>query len=705
MSKSTSDKLDQLKENVEEYYRFFKNNTKRYKYSMRFAFKETLSPEDRRKLKKIQKPVLEINYISAYLSRLLGEMSKQTPEAVVSGIPDSVDSSGNLVYSDKQLSLNTLVEGILRELFYQYDKRGDKNQVLKEQCAGGYSVMKLITKYKGDGFDQELVLTKPKDPTLCYFDPMATRPSKSDGAWCGEAHPMSDDEFKRKYPKYEKCIDELREQSNSINGLKWKYKNGKKNIIIVMEYYQVEYENKKSVLLADGSDMMLSDYNKAKNDAIENGATEDILPKKVKQRSVEKPYIKRYIFCGNEILEEEKTSYKGLPYIFVDANSAFVYSSDDKGELEQVTNSYIQNAIGAQKLLNNTLQTVANFSENLMQQKMIVDKSAIPVGTENDWVNPQQVSVLLKNGHDEEDRPIVDPVTFIQQQDLPPSIMGTLSSMQQIMQNTFGSYDAMLGINKGDLSGIAIQEGATQNNAVAMPIINGLLDAINAVCELAVKMIPVIHVTPMTVPVMNEEGKRSYECINQIMPDGSPDPNSIQLNYEDDDLTVEASAGYSFEIQKDKSLRMLKELMPSFPSLAQIIDQYGQDIILDQINIRGVDKLKDRVKKIAAKKEESQQNQPSPEDMQHQAQQQELQLKMAQMQQDADYKNKKLMLDNQKLQADLEIERLKLAQSQARANAEIQNSAIDNAGKFAEHQLKQDDQHHRHAMDVMNMGG
>ena len=79
------DKHARIKGNIEEFYRFFEDNTKRHKQSTRFAFKQTLSDEDREDLQSIQKPPIEINYTQAYLSRLLGEFSKQTSEVVVLG--------------------------------------------------------------------------------------------------------------------------------------------------------------------------------------------------------------------------------------------------------------------------------------------------------------------------------------------------------------------------------------------------------------------------------------------------------------------------------------------------------------------------------------------------------------------------------------------------------------------------------------------
>ena len=694
--KGNEKKLKEFKKNVEEFNGFFVDNVKRYKYSMRFAFKETLSDSDRRKLKNLGKPILEVNYIQAYLSRLLGEFSKQAPECKVTGLPSGIDASGSPTYSQKQIQLNEYVESIFREIFYQYKKSGDKDFVLKEQCGGGYSVLKVKLEYSNDdNFDQVPVLTKSDDPTLCFFDPMAKRLSKSDGGYCGEKCPMTVDEFYKRFPNYKKDIEEIKSSASSGDDLKgaikWKYKNGTKDIILVVDYYSVESRPKRKVLLADGTTKLESEYNKEKKES----DTPDLLPAIVKRRTVREKFVKRYVFCGNEILEEEELPFKKLPYIFVDGNSALVYKDSDSNELQQVTNSYIWNAIGAQKMLNHTCQTMANFSENLMMQKMIADERAV-VDPEA-WTSPQTASTLLKRSIDDNGAPVPEPVIFVNQQDLPASVINTFGSMQNVMQNAFGSYDAMLGINQKDLSGIAIQEGATQNNAVAMPYINGYLDAVSAVAELILEAIPVIHVTPSTIPVMDDEGNRSFIKVNDILPDGSPDPESIHLDYKDNELNVEVSSGYSFEIQKDKSLKMLSQLMGVFPQMAQTIDAYGQDVILDQINIRGVDKLKDIFKEVQlAKQQQQQQQQPDPQMMQ---QQQDYAIKS----QELALKDKELALKEREIEIKRQIEMIKLEQSKTRADAEIQNSAIDAQTKVAGHMLNHEDQQHRHTIDVMKV--
>ena len=61
----------------------------------------------------------------------------------------------------------------------------------------------------------------------------------------------------------------------------------------------------------------------------------------------------------------------------------------------------------------------------------------------------------------------------------PPEIIQTFTSADATMQSILGSYDASLGINNNQLSGVAIVEGATQSNAAAMPYVVSFLQSLN----------------------------------------------------------------------------------------------------------------------------------------------------------------------------------------------------------------------------------
>ena len=686
-----------IKKDILEWFKFFEPNIRRYKRSMRFSFKETLSDMDRKKLNAISKPAIEVNYVQAFLSRLLGEFSKQAPEIEVSGSGQS-----------EEINIKTidLVEGHLRDMFDQFKKKGYTNQVLKEQCGGSFSVLEIFTDYINDEtFDQYVGFRKSNDPTMCFFDPMAKLPSKSDGRYCGKIYPITLDAFKKKYPKFADKADAMRfnakDQYGGDSPFSWSYRNMTVDIILLAESYYVDCTPHILCKLADNKSMLLSDYNKM----LENW--EDIAPPPdiIKKRKIESQKIKRYLLFGEDIIEKEETSLPGLPHVFVDGNSAFVYKQDEGGEIEQVTHSYIHNAIDAQKMLNFTCQTIANYSENYMQQKFIVDERAIV--DEDSWTSPQTASVLIKRSIDGQGVPIPDPAIPIHQSDLPASIMDSFHFMQQVIQNTLGSHDAQLGVNRKDLSGSAIEKGDMQNNAAVMPFHNSYLDALNTIAELSIKMFPKYYVTPMTIPYTNIDGERTYRKINQVMPDGSVDPESAMIDYKENDLGVNVKSGHSFSIQKDISLKMIISLSEVVPSIKALLDTpEGASAILDNVDVKSIDKLKNALKKLS-QQQQAQPSQPNPAEQQMMLKQQELALKKQENEMNFKIKLEEINIKKQQMESNQRIAELQFqkgiandAVQNAKVSAEISTHAGDNAAKLADHILRRRDQEHKHAVDL-----
>ncbi len=177
------------------------------------------------------------------------------------------------------------------------------------------------------------------------------------------------------------------------------------------------------------------------------------------------------------------------------------------------------------------------------------------------------------------------------------------------MQSILGAYDASLGINNNQLSGIAIVEGATQSNAAAMPYVVSFLQSLNQVAQIIVDLIPKYYVTPRTLPVTLPDGKRSYALINQ--------QEGITLKYSSEQLEVCISAGVNFSIQKSRALQQIIALMQSSPLFAQFINTEGLPILLDNLEIRGIDQLK-------AQAESFMQQMKTQQEQQQQCQQQQM---------------------------------------------------------------------------------
>src|SRR5690606_16188324 len=182
-----------------------------------------------------------------------------------------------------------------------------------------------------------------------------------------------------------------------------------------------------------------------------------------------------------------------------------------------------------------------------------------------------------------------------------------------LMQSILGTYDAALGINNKELSGVAIMQGAMHSNAASMPYTVGFMKGLNRVAQIMLDLIPKYYVTPRSIPTVRPDGKRSYELINTK---GSP-----FMHYDARSLQVKVEAGVNFAVQKQISLETIIQLMQSSEIFANFINKKGLAVILDNIDIRGIDGLKQAAEQYM---QELQQQEQEAQQMQQQQMQQQI---------------------------------------------------------------------------------
>jgi hypothetical protein len=175
--------------------------------------------------------------------------------------------------------------------------------------------------------------------------------------------------------------------------------------------------------------------------------------------------------------------------------------------------------------------------------------------------------------------------------------MGT----DRVTQTILGSYDGILGISDKQISGVAIQQGAMQSNAAAIPYLKGYIKGLNRIAQIIIDLIPKYYVTPRSLPVMKSDGKRSYQIINH-----PTDPTSLDLSYNPDSLQIKVEAGVSSGVQKQVALDQIIRMMQSSEIFAQFINTQGLEIILDNLDIRGIESMKAQAVKFMKQQQEAQ---------------------------------------------------------------------------------------------------
>lgn len=626
--------LANIKKDIETSYKYFTENAKRFREFMIMVFKSALTDADRDNLQLIGKPAIEFPILEAYISRERGEFAKAEPQIEVAAAEGL--AIGKI--DDDQIQLMKIIQAHLSEIICDADANGFSDETLNDSMGGGFAVIKVYTEYVNEtSFMQKICMERIVDPTLCGFDPLANKPHKGDGRYAFELYPMTQEEFAAEFGKEKAKTFNF---TRAVGNFNWTYKNQAIKIVLVADYYVKVEKVTTIVRLADNdleipTTMTLKEYNKL----VKEWERIEQIPVILEKRKSTTTRIDRYRVCQNEILDHVETSYPMLPLIFVDGDSKRIQNTNG-AQIEQMTRPYVLHAKGAQRLMNFAGQTIGQELEDMPRNTYMVPVQAIPKAYVKAYQQPQIAGVLPYNQFDPEQPTVrLDPPQVVQRIPTPPIVQETFTGAQNIVQQIIGSYDAALGIQGDDISGKAIREGAMQSNVVATRYILNYIRGLQRAAELIVHLIPLFYTTPRSIPVRLPNGKRDYQVINAPYPkvdkqqkmlqkaqemgmggmqneieadedqeaESEEMENAIMFNYDPKDLCVRVKPGVNARIQKHVSFELLTKVMAVSPTLAEFFNRQGLPVILESLDLPGIEGLKEMVEQFQAQMEQERQ--------------------------------------------------------------------------------------------------
>ncbi len=698
------EKLAGVKKDITDWHDYFRENFKRFNRSRRFTFESSLTDSDIALLNETGKPQIEFNIQESFLSRLRGEFSKQEPTLNIS--PKSTSKQ------PVDPEMIDFLERYLQQMLFDSNRDNLQYDVLTDILSGGFSAVKVLTEYDGPmSFEQEFKFERFFDPTLSVFDKTARLSHKGDGRYCAELFPRTYDAFRDEYGS-----DALKSNrfkgTDGIAGFNWSYATATgEKIVLVADYYEKRKKRVKIVQVAATNEspmqtMTEKDYEKFAEEW-EASRIEQV-PVVVSSRRTEIETIDRYIICGDTILEYQATDWRHLPHVFIDGNS-MVMRQESEGASYQLTRPFLYQTEGIQRLKNFSGQCLANYLENMVQHKFMYALESVPQQYTDPMTDIQRASVLFFNAYDPNDPSKQLPMPqAAPNAPAPPEITQTFMMCDQMMQTILGSYDASLGINNNQLSGVAMDNGAMQSNPVALPFIVSYMKGMSQIGTILLDRIPRTIRTPRTIPITDKNGKRQFIKLNQ--------EGGVRLEYDADSLEVNIEPGTSFEIQRQKAFEMIIRLMQISEEFAQFMNNSpaGLKTLLENVDIRGIDMLKMNVEQFL---QEKQQKQQQAEQMQQQQMQQQIEMQQQQMQimsRPMDLKEQEIQLKAMRDAKEIEIKEDHVAIEFMKAESEMESQGIENALRASEVQARNfrsmvdletrhHDNAHQKAMDILNI--
>jgi len=623
-AKKHKERLPELKKGVEAWHEYFKRNNQRFWEYTKFVMATTISNTQRTALMALNKPPLQFNIIDAMVSRLLGEFIKHTPSfeaRAADGVPI-------YVLTPEFTETLDIIEGHLRAIFQDSTNDSLKYKLYRDIIVGGFSVAEVLTQYVNSmSFEQVIDVQRVFDPTLTFFDPLARLSHKGDGAYCGKLVPLTVEDFKSHYG--DKAAENIKfGVGGRLEGFNWAYQNQQQDIVLVAHSYCKEVKRVKIVKLTNGHVVPEKHYEKL-IEAWNEERVMAVAPKVLQARWTEVETICQYQFTNDKLLYRQETDFSMLPLVFIDGNSALIRGQDvstgvdsgadnngddQTGQTVQMTKPYIMHAKDMQLLMNFAGQSLASEMENIVQHQYIASAESIPEDYQEAYTNPQLASVLVWNElYDKDPNIRLTPPQILQRRQIPPELSNTFNGAVNHIQAILGTYEATLGISDKQLSGAAIQQGALQSNAAALPYLMGWTNGMSRLAEIIVDLIPKYYRTPRTLPIIKSDGKRDYQIINT-----PGTPHSVRMDYDPKNLQIKVEMGVSASVQRQVSMEMINAGMASNPDFAAFITAMGLEVYLDNMDVRGIDHLKElsvQYMQMKQQQQEAASQQPSPEEI------------------------------------------------------------------------------------------
>lgn len=674
LAKIHTDRLPDLKKYVEEAQQANSENVNRFEKFVKFVFKSSMDDNQTSTLQEVGFPTLEFNILESIISKKRGDFAKQQPSLTVraaDGVP--------IQMLDQQFTATlSVIEAHLRAIFFDGANDMLDYNVYSDLLAGGWSVLRVFTEYVNEmSFEQNICVERVFDPTLTVFDPLARKSHKGDGRYAAELYPMTEQQF----------IDEFGEEAakemtytKGLSGFDWSFQNEQQKAVLVCDFYEKKKKKTTIYKLSNGHSVTKDEYNKFLEKWEEEGNIAQP-PAIISERKTLIEYICRYRFCENRVLDYVETNFKYLPLVFVDGNSVII---KDGGSYTQMTRPYVYHAEGIQRLKNYAGQSLANELENTVQHKFIVAVESIPEDYQDAYNNVQKADVLIYNHFLDSNNPNVTlpPPREVMRTPIPPEITSTFRMTDEMTQAILGNYDSSAGINQAPMSGIAFARSAIQSDGASVPYVVGYIKGLNRVAQIIVDLIPKYYRTPRSLPILLPNGKRKFMEINK--------KGSLFMNYDPNSLQVKVEMGVNFAMQKEIALQTVIAMSQANEGFKDFFNQKGLPVLLDNIEIRGIDQLKEEADEWMKQQQQIQQAQQQSQQQQQQIESQMQAMKMAEMKKELQDPSKgqiAIMEIQQKSQDDSANLQLKQRDSDTKflqVISQIRDSDVQNQLKAAE---------------------
>jgi hypothetical protein len=605
------------------------------------------------------------NLLKPIVRQLQGEMSSMQPSLTLSPRNhDKVDPS-----------LLILMTDFLRAEMYHHKAADAYNECFLNQCIGGWGVLELGTKYQDEfSFNQDITVTSCADPLLVGFDPAAQVKTKIDSKFQYKDYYMTKEDFRatfnREPPPPGSMLGTYQQFMPLIDS----------DLVIVTDYYRVEYKTKTLVQLTDHDsyviDVLEKDIPVAQEHYVQlmtqAGKMMDEIPQLVivNKRKTKIETIHCYKCVFDDVLEHKIWPSKYMPFVYVDGNSV---TQDGK----QYTESFINSARDAQMAYNYAMSEIYNGVPRARRETVWLTRTQAK--NHEDFLRyPDRQQSHCEYNFDPN---VPSGPIFRTPDELPETLFVAATTAKQAVYDALGIMPVNGSELPNNLASATVGRIITQGNLTFAKLLNNLFDAMQQLGETFLDLVPKIYDVERIVNIVDATGSTRTAAINTIE-NGQPKNMLSDFVYH---LEVKPLASFAIQQQElRQNLMQLAALEPQNPPLMSDLIAGTFETPIAPLLVKRLSSLVPPNVLAAERGEPPPPPAPPPPAAQmqmanvHKAEAQATlaESKASETQQKQQIAMQNLELKNQELHEKTQVEQLKILQANNETNAKTQQATI-----------------------------
>lgn len=431
----------------------------------------------------LNKPVLTVNRLVAFLSQVFG--SRLLNETEIRVYPDK---SGTKEIAE-------IREGLIRNIFKNSQADLARDEAQKYQVIGGQGAYCLVVDYASDDvFEQQIGIKQIADPYAVVFDPLAVDPTAGDAKWAFVSDDIPQDEFKRRWPKAEPV--DFGESNRWNQQGYWL----EVDTVRIVSYWRMTTKGTKTLaLMQDGTVQDVTDMDEFEYLPMVATRPETGMPY---LREVPNTFAQMYVCSGNQILEGPYD----YPISSIPVYRVSGWEVNDGQRLHRW--GLIRFLKDPQRLINFWRSVLAEALVAAPRNKWLTTKAAIE-GYQDLWRrSPMSDDPFLYFNDDGRPPERIEPPGVDQ------AIMLQAQASAQDLKDVSNIHEAAFGAPSNEVSGKAIQERQAISDVGTLIYVDRLKMADERCAKNINELIPHYYDTPRIIAVLGVDGKEEQIAIN-----------------------------------------------------------------------------------------------------------------------------------------------------------------------------------------------